>query len=149
MIVSAVSFVIAVLLLTGGVVAWNVHLDRKAAATRATLQSMPEASLVVPGSTPISTAYDAGGCFNGAASTQSLNTGSSRAAVLAFYQRELAARGWQMIFDGSLWVGEYEIFTWSRGGNQFRLATAWADQSVAAGQITVYATTIIAAKGRC
>lgn len=124
----AIVAVLAVLpFLTIGVGVWVLRSATDGAITRRSdLQKIPEEHLYYPGSAVIGSIgndYMSGiWGSNPATSGHRLGVDASQAEVLAFYDRELAARGWQQSTNVIYGTAELEVRGWVKGGVLVRLA---------------------------
>jgi hypothetical protein len=105
---------------------WFTQADRN--GTAASLRSLPEAELTYPGSELISSGGgNAKQTIDGRQSAftwRFLGVNASPDAIQEFYERELAAGGWQVdvhTTSGLRPVEEVKTTAWSKGGVIFRL----------------------------
>jgi hypothetical protein len=129
---------------------------RSAAPSSAdTLRALPESSLIYPGSEVISSGgRNAANGIDGRVSAEAwqlLGVDADPAAIEAFYEAELTARGWKLdthTSSGLLATGELTVAAWSKQGVIFRLGIrdpeSWrADPELFARHESIYDARLI------
>jgi hypothetical protein len=117
--------VVALGLLLVGVVVAGVGMTRSATGDgpitkQRELQQLPEANLFYPGATLLGSFgndYERGVWGSNSASFgHTLGADVGQGEVLAFYERELAARGWQKAEVGGVGTDESTVAAWRKEG---------------------------------